>query len=63
MFTKSENDITFAPTVLATLKSPKTAYQGGSFAFIGFTENVNILPLPLLLEQKEHLRCFFNYTF
>lgn len=31
----SKNAFTFVTTVLATLKSHKTAYQGESFAFIG----------------------------
>ncbi len=42
MFAEHQNAIKFASTVLATLQSAKTAYQGGSFAFIG-------LPISLIL--------------
>jgi abortive infection bacteriophage resistance protein len=34
LFCKLQKDIIFALTVLATLKSERNAYQGGSFAFI-----------------------------
>lgn len=37
MFTEFKKGITFVATVLATLKFERAAYQGGSFAFIGFS--------------------------
>jgi hypothetical protein len=52
MITEFKKDISFALTVLATLKSERAAYQGESFAFIGSTKN-NItppMPLPVLPE-------------
>jgi hypothetical protein len=42
MFAELKKAIKFASTVLATLQSARTAYQGGSFAFIG-------LPISLIL--------------
>jgi hypothetical protein len=41
-----KKDIIFVSTVLATLKSEKTAYQGESFAFIGFLSMIIIPTLP-----------------
>ena len=41
-----KKDIIFVATVLATLKSEKTAYQGESFAFIGFLSMIIIPTLP-----------------
>ena len=38
MLTEFTKGITFTSTVLATLKFERTAYQGESFAFIGFPQ-------------------------
>lgn len=62
MFTEFKKGITFASTVLATLKSERAAYQGESFAFIGFRQYNNTPPLPLLTIQKAHLGGLFFYT-
>ena len=43
MFTGFKKGINFASTVLATLKSERIAYQGESFAFIGFPRHINFL--------------------
>lgn len=62
MFTEFKKSITFAPTVLATLQFERTAYQGGSFAFIEFHSN-NITPfMTLLTIQKSILRGHFFYS-
>jgi hypothetical protein len=62
MFTEFKKGVTFVPTVLATLQFERTAYQGGSFAFIGFYRNNNTPPMPLLTIQKAHLGGLFFYT-
>ena len=59
MITQFKIDITFAVTVLATLQFERTAYQGGSFAFIGFHRNSNTPPMHLLTIQKAHLGGLF----
>lgn len=51
------------PTVLATLKSEKTAYQGESFAFIRVLRNIIAHTIRLLSVQKEQLKDFSLYTF
>lgn len=62
MHSKFKKDSTFAPTVLATLKSERIAYQGESFAFIGFQFHNNIPPLPLLNHSECTLRRFFHLS-
>lgn len=62
MYTEFKKGSTFAPTVLATLKSERAAYQGESFAFIGLTQYNNTPPLPLLQVQKAHLGGLFFYS-
>jgi hypothetical protein len=62
MFAAFKKEITFAPTVLATLKSERSAYQGESFAFIGFPQYNNTPPLPHLQFQKAHLGGLFFYS-
>lgn len=47
MFIKSKYNFTFASTVLATHKSERIAYQGESFAFIGFYHQYNTPSMPL----------------
>lgn len=51
----------FALTVLAALKSARTAYQGESFAFKSFSQNINTPPLLPLSYQIAHLGGFFLY--
>ena len=59
MFTEFKKGITFAATVLATLKSVRTAYQGESYAFIGIFQPMNT-PLRLILNHIECInKCFF----
>jgi hypothetical protein len=60
MLTESKNSITFAPTVLATHKPARVAYQGESFAFIGFYHRNNTPPMPLLIQLECTLRGFFH---
>lgn len=50
------NCVTFASTVLATHKSERIAYQGESFAFIGFNNQNNTPSMPLC---DAHLEGFF----
>lgn len=45
-FGEFKKGINFVLTVLATLKSLKTAYQGESFAFIGDHNFTNSPPMP-----------------
>lgn len=52
------NYCTFVITVLATLQSSKTAYQGESFAFSTSVSENNIPPMPL---TDAHLGGFFFY--
>jgi hypothetical protein len=54
-----QKGVTFASTVLATLKSERTAYQGGSFAFIGFPKNSYTAHRQLLSVQKAYLGVLF----
>jgi hypothetical protein len=54
-FTEFKKGITFAPTVLATLKSKKTAYQGESFAKDSLITYNNTPPMPL---HEAHLGGF-----
>jgi|JI8StandDraft_2_1071088.scaffolds.fasta_scaffold02993_2 hypothetical protein len=58
MVTKHIKAITFAITVLATLQFERTAYQGGSFAFIGFYRNNSTPPMLVLTIQNVHLGGF-----
>jgi len=51
-FTEIKKAIMFAATVLATLKSERAAYQGESFAFRGFTQNIHS-PFTLILHHSE----------
>lgn len=59
MYTEFKKDSTFAPTVLATLKSVRTAYQGEAFAFIGFPNHIHTPPLYLLNHSVSLLGRFF----
>lgn len=43
MFTEFKKGSSFVLTVLATLKFERAAYQGESFAFIGFSRENNAL--------------------
>ena len=61
MFTEFKKGVTFISTVLATLQFERTAYQGGSFAFIGFHGISNKPPMPLLTIRKAHLGGLFFY--
>jgi len=64
MFTEFKKGITFVTTVLATLKFERAAYQGGSFAFIGFFLLINKPPMPLLNFSECTLRgSFLLYKF
>lgn len=64
MFTKFKKGFTFASTVPATLKFERAAYQGGSFAFIGFFLLINKPPMPLLNFSECTLRgSFLLYKF
>lgn len=58
MFTEFKNNITFAPTVLATLRFERTAYQGESFAFIVYRNQTNTPSMPL---HNAHLGGLFFY--
>jgi hypothetical protein len=52
MFIEIKKVIKFAPTVLATPRSERAAYQGESFAFKGFSNLTKTLPTLLLLLYK-----------
>ena len=62
MYKEFKNSFTFAPTVLATLRFAKTAYQGESFAFIGLSQDINTPPMLPLTYQIAHLGGFFLYV-
>ncbi len=55
--TEFKKGITFESTVLATLKLQRAAYQGESFALIGFLVR---LIQPLLSFSESTLRRFFR---
>ena len=60
MLTEFKKGITVVSTVLATLKSVRTAYQGESYAFIGVFQPMNT-PLRLILNHIECInKCFFH---
>ncbi len=59
-FSLLQNCTMFASTVLATLKPERDAYQGESFAFIGFPLQINTPSMPLLIGSESTLRRFFH---